>query len=528
MTKYDDRNYKLLLYVAIAISVGYLITFAVINFCGFKCYCTADVYEDTYIAKLMWEQKTLFPIDWVFGNQLYVITTPVLAAVFYGITGSMNLSMAIATTVMTILIIISFFWMVSPFVSRKIAVFGILTLLSCVIGPFVAATIEGQIFYLMASYYAAYLITICVVFGDYARGATDHSHRFFTIAFFLSVALSFCTGMQSIRQTAIMTVPLLAFEALRLIRMAAGKKDLRLLLSVRVLAVAIANVAGLVTAKLMHIPNVSIYGDVAVSLGNIGEKLSTDLRALGSITGIKYLWNEDQNILLAIFAMLLIIVVLYVIIRLLKKRNIMDDGLAIYSILFALSMLFVLAVNLVMDISLRSIYLFVWYPLAAVSVCVLLKYISGAKRVIAAGVLCVFAVLNLCFSYLPCAYEAFLPNSSIEKQVCDYLCENDYEIIYGQWNTAATIATYSDGEVTAASWNIEPLCILEYINPQDLYSEEDNDKAAYIVLPGEKDAFLAYAQSVNAEVTEKTSFSSGNCLLYESSKQLMHFEDDAD
>jgi hypothetical protein len=528
LTKHRDRNYKFLLYAAIAIATGYIIAFAIINFFGFTDFCTADMYEDTYIAKLIWEQKTLFPSGWVFGNQLYVIATPVLAAAFYGLTGSMNLSMAFATTVMTILIIISFFWMIHPFVNKKIAVFGVLTLLSCVIGPFIAETIEGQIFYLMASYYAAYLITLCIVFGDYARGATDHSRRFLTVSFILGLVLCFCTGMQSLRQTAIMIVPLLGFEALRLISMAAGKKDLRPLLSVRVLAMAVANVAGLVTAKLMHIPSVSIYGDVAVSLGNIGEKLSTDARALGSITGIKYLWNENQNILLGIFAVLLIIVVLYAFIRSLRKSNIMDDGLAIYCALFTLSMLSVLAVNLVMDISLRSIYLFVWYPLAAVSVCVLLKYTRGAKRMIAAGILCVFAVLNLCFSYLPCIYKTFSPNCSTEKQICEYLCENDYELIYGQWITVANVAAFSDGEIAAGSWHLKPLCILEYINPQDLYSEEDNDKAAYLVVQREEDEFLAYAQSVNAEVTAKTSFSSGNCILYESSKQLMHFDNSVD
>lgn len=528
MTKNDDHYYKLLLYIAIAISVGYIISFAIINFCGFNGFCTADMYEDTYVSKLIWEQKTLFPTGWVFGNQLYVITTPVLAAVFYGATGSINLSMAMATTVMTFLIIISFFWMIRPFVTKKIAVFGVLALLSCVICPYAVETLEGQIFYVMASYYAAYLITLCVVFGDYARAVTDLSRRFFTIAFFLSIALSFCTGMQSIRQTAIMIAPLLLFETLRIIRMAVGSKNFRPLLSVRVLTVVSANIAGLITAKLMHIPSVSIYGDVAFAFGNISERLATDARAIFAVTGLKYLWNDSQNIFLGIFAALLIITVLYAIIRIFRERNIADEGLTIYSELCILSLIVVLAANLVMDLSMRSLYLFVWFPLAAVSVCILLNHTHGAKLKAIAGALCIFAVINLCFSYLPCIYTALSPDLSTKKQISDYLCENDYEILYGDWNTVTSIAVYSDGEVTAASWHQEPLSILKYINPQDLYSESDNDNAAYLITRGEKDYFLAAAQSVNAKLTLKATFDSDAYEVYESSKQLMHFEDDAD
>ena len=50
------------------------------------------MYSDAQIAKLMWEQKTIFPKNWIFGNQYYVIATPVLAAVMYGICGDIQFS----------------------------------------------------------------------------------------------------------------------------------------------------------------------------------------------------------------------------------------------------------------------------------------------------------------------------------------------------------------------------------------------------------------------------------------------------
>ena len=80
----------------------------IINFQGFPRYCDTDMYSDTLVAKLMWEQKTLFPQNWVFGNQFYVIATPVLCALFYGVTGNLNFSMGLAFTVMGLLILVSF------------------------------------------------------------------------------------------------------------------------------------------------------------------------------------------------------------------------------------------------------------------------------------------------------------------------------------------------------------------------------------------------------------------------------------
>ena len=80
--------------------------------------------------------------------------------------------MVLATTIMTGLILLSFWWMVRPFADGQQVLLGMAVLLGCIFGPDIVTTIEGQIFYLMASYYAGYLITMFVVFGDYARSLT--------------------------------------------------------------------------------------------------------------------------------------------------------------------------------------------------------------------------------------------------------------------------------------------------------------------------------------------------------------------
>ena len=49
--------------------LGYLAVFAFADFRGFARLSTSDMYEDTLVARLMWEEGTLFPTRFLFGNQ---------------------------------------------------------------------------------------------------------------------------------------------------------------------------------------------------------------------------------------------------------------------------------------------------------------------------------------------------------------------------------------------------------------------------------------------------------------------------
>ena len=64
----------------------FLLSFLIINFKLFPEFCDSDMFVDLYPARLMWEQKKLFPEGWVFGNQYFVIASPVWTAFFYGLT----------------------------------------------------------------------------------------------------------------------------------------------------------------------------------------------------------------------------------------------------------------------------------------------------------------------------------------------------------------------------------------------------------------------------------------------------------
>ena len=80
------------------------------------------------------------------------------------------------------------------------------------------------------------------------------------------------------------------------------------------------------------------------------------------------------------------------------------------------------------------------------------------------------------------------------------------------------VAGYTDGKVISGAWYslLQPL---GYINPQDLYAPEDNERAIYLVLDSELELFIASAEEKGAQLTLVRQFD--DVALYTSTLQLM-------
>lgn len=103
-----------LVFLWLLVLLGYWTVIVCINLSGSaSLYCT-DMYTDMMYAEAVVKSGSLFPGGWVFGNQLYVAATPVLAALLLGITGDPALSMGLAATLMGLGVIASFSWMLRP------------------------------------------------------------------------------------------------------------------------------------------------------------------------------------------------------------------------------------------------------------------------------------------------------------------------------------------------------------------------------------------------------------------------------
>ena len=80
-----DKIFSVVLTVLLAAFLG------LVFYINLSCnpeYYDGDIYNDINFAKEAWKAKSLFPANWVFGNQTYVVATPVLAALLYGMIGN--------------------------------------------------------------------------------------------------------------------------------------------------------------------------------------------------------------------------------------------------------------------------------------------------------------------------------------------------------------------------------------------------------------------------------------------------------
>lgn len=501
----------------------YLFCFGIINFLGFERFCTTDMYEDTLVARLIWEQKSLFPDNYLFGNQFYVIATPVLAALFYGITGSMNLAMGLATTVMSLLVLLALNWMMKPFVKKaEIRYCSLLLMVTASFGPNTIIREDGQLFFVMCSFYACYLITFFFLLGDYARARDSEALR--PAAFALALFLSFCTGMQSLRQTCVSMLPILCYEFLsafiRLLKhQQLWPKGKRMAL-IRALGYLAANVLGLVFINLLGVKRNEIYYGQSIFNGaSIRGKIKDVHEALITVSGYDFTrpGNEAFFTVFFLFTTLLIIAAAIIVIR--KKRT---EGTAIFLWVSFISILAVIAASFVTSVSLRPIYLFPYYCLPALSVLILGPALKGRAQKILCLLVLILASMNLYYSYHSQISESFLEDTSEAKQICDFAVENGYEYIYGSHShTAPKIAVYSDGKLIAGCWDDEILFkVSPHINIKNIYHLTDYSKAIFVFLETELPNAIAETEANGTELYFQAQF--GSYHVYTASRQLLY------
>lgn len=505
--------------LAILVMVCYFAVFAVINFKCFARFCEQDMYADTLVAMMMWEQKTLFPLGFVFGNQLYVVATPVLAALFYGLTGSSNTAMALATTVMSALILLSFIWLLRPCVKRGVSLAcAMLMLVACAFGDKLVNQEMGQLLFLLCSYYACYLITLFVVLGDYLRSVDEKRLR--PAALSLSLLLCFATGMQSLRQTCIMVLPILAFEALQLLlgfrkqgRAVFRQRSIPLS---RSLAYAAANLAGLLFVKLFPVHQYTIFDSAPA---DFSQRLADIYVAFRDVAGFGWAGPEHPFFtLLLTFQLALLFGALFLQLRQIRCRSALSD----LWWLLLIGIAAVTAAALVTSLQIRAVYLFMYYPLLALSAALVLEQSKPRLRRLVALALCLLSLVNLYCSYIPSVRSGLAPREEPLEQISAWAVENGYELVYGGHSAVAPgIAAYSDGALVAGCWDDGIMFKAKsYLNIQNVYGLEDVERAIFVFQPWELDYAHEAAANAGAELTFHGRY--GQLSVYTSTVQLMY------
>lgn len=601
-------------YIYSGIIIIFFAVFCVINFCGFESFCDSDMYQDIYVSKLIWNSKSIFPPNWTFSNQYFVLAAPNIAAIIYGITGSMNLSMELATTIYTLFILAAYVYMIKAVTrSKTVILVSLICFMAAVTGYDIVNTHQGQLYFLMVSYYASYIFTVFLVYGVYLRYLFVKREEEFTakapesndfvlkdaisdkgnnsgvnhpgiLAYILAIIFTIATGMQSLRQTAIMILPLACVEGIRFFYKVFGKsynkKDWAV--TWKMATLAITNIiAYLLVAVVIKPSHCVLYGGTGIrSVSTWGQGFVKSAGNLAKITGIQSLWgakNYKQNIVLGLIAVMVICVVIYAVVSAIKtvfketkgktKGNVKEQTnirsniekndnsnnecnvakeryiqpIHVLIILFFLGILSIGAMGTLMDIKIRDIYFFMWYPLVATSLTYLLigKTTTKTNAVIqnqsddainqnnasdAANKyveLAIVILMSIAFiiSYGSSAINAFNTTKTQNQLTCQFLEDNNIHYLYGHWNTVPEIAVYSDGSITPGGWYTTIYDPIDYLNPKGIYDDNCNNAAAYLILPEEKSEALKIAK--DRGITLNQIYSTSAYTIYTADGQLM-------
>lgn len=510
-----------------------------INFSINPEYYDGDIYNDINYAKEAWKAKSLFPKDWIFGNQTYVVATPVLAALFYGITGNGFTAMAIASSIMTVLTLLTYDWMTRTLFSYNERTAGFLFMIGfLLLKAHVATSQQGiQAFFTMASYYACYFINAFIVYGCYVRIRQGKFTGKHIIPAIIGVALSFGTGMQSLRQTAVMALPLVACEVLLIIIYSA--KDKRFAISYSTLfsaIVFIANIAGLVAMRFIEINQNSIYGTTAFvsSFKDFFRKLFLNMESVALTFGLDALKLRVR--LVASIPFLLIILIGFILcVKDYIKNKCNEQGRFVLVMLLTLGCVSVFAAGVLTDVVNRALYYFMIYPLLAVCVSyIIVKF--EKKRDILFSVVAVFAAGMIIFRTAGAVEEikAGKDKNSTAHQIANYMLDNGYDTIYsvfglsGVMDGAENVVVASGDKIHLVQFkNVDsskPMKPVEYLCVKDGYKQWDNSKSLYLLRDHELPKVKKIAEKYDVTMTEKARFGDG-LYLYSMSENICIYTD---
>lgn len=533
------KREKIFSVVLTVLLLGFVGMVFYINFSINPEYYDGDIYNDINYAKEAWKAKSLFPKDWIFGNQTYVVATPVLAALFYGITGNGFTAMAIASSIMTVLTLLTYDWMTRTLFSYNERTAGFLFMIGfLLLKAHVATSQQGiQAFFTMASYYACYLINAFIVYGCYVRIRQGKFTGKHIIPAIIGVALSFGTGMQSLRQTAVMALPLVACEVLLIIIYSA--KDKRFAISYSTLfsaIVFIANIAGLVAMRFIEINQNSIYGTTAFvsSFKDFFRKLFLNMESVALTFGLDAL--ELRVRLVASIPFLLIILIGFILcVKDYIKNKCNEQGRFVLVMLLTLGCVSVFAAGVLTDVVNRALYYFMIYPLLAVCVSyIIVKF--EKKRDVLFAVVAVFTAGMIIFRTAGAVEEikAGKDKNSTAHQIANYMLDNGYDTIYsvfglsGVMDGAENVVVASGDKIHIVQFkNVDsskPMKPVEYLCVKDGYKQWDNSKSLYLLRDHELPKVKKIAEKYDVTMTEKARFGDG-LYLYSMSENICIYTD---
>lgn len=438
-----------------------------------------DMALNAHLAKLMWNEKTFFPENWVFGNSYSIIESSNLAALFYGLTHRTTLALSMASSLWVLILAGTFIWCLKPFAPRNAIAIGTLCLAGGIIfGTSAASYTKGlQVLYTMASYYACYLEVLLLSLGGWLR--VYSGRRLHGALWVLILLLNFAVGMHSLREMLVLGIPLSALSVLLIMLHKQQSVGVRRA-TVLALFILMAEGAGYLLIKHLDIPAsgnidpVRLEWDMEVLFANFINVCKSLLR----ISGLAFIKDGVKYLPLFFCALGIAVCVILAIVRILRKKDV--SFLPLFILFATISVLAVSGVGIFLFPT-RDIYYFIYWLLATLSIVYLIANSEGRRKTWLTGAVCLIAAVNYGYNFLPdfIDYHRYAPQMAETTQ---RLIDEGYTTLYG--DDCAVFAAASKDRIVATPIRINfdsendcPLSIFPYNKDVSLYDEAHRRQA---------------------------------------------------
>lgn len=470
MKKYFGlKNHGLVLFIFVGIIVFMTLIFTV-NLVHYTYRLNADIGSETVLGKLIWETKQPIPASWYPSSELRLISTPNVAALFYGLTHNAVLAAGLACCFMTLGIVFSSYVFLSAlkmdWADKLLMIFLVLMLP----GSFAAL----ELVYLFAAYYGIHVIVLFLTLGFYHNCLQGKiSRRMLIILLILALLL----GIQGQRGLLVTFVPLAGIEALRVaVILARQHRIFRQDLKVMSAALSLAAVSYLGTRCPFSIRQ-NTGRNIRQGLNKLAVKVLPDVRrAIGFDYG-----QTAEKVILIIFCGLVIGTVGIFLWQIGTGKE--DLTVWPYLVLAASPVISILAVAFTTMESTERYYFLIPFLMALTLVNAVRAMRIVVGRFFILILIVIIAVIHIARIYLPVLRETSqMPPD--EGAVIEYLQEQDIEIAYAGFGNAAVLTTLANNEIIVAPIdNFSRMNMNKWLSSTIWYVPQRpfNEKTAYIV-----------------------------------------------
>lgn len=513
--------------------VVYLGIFAYLNLEKYAQHVDSDIAAEALLAREMWVEKTLTPDNWISSTERRIFAMPAVAALFYGMTGSMQLAVGIACVLISALFFGVLYWFLKKVgLSRIAALTGVLIL--CAV-PINGIRNEGQmvpfvslLLFLFAEYYVFHciLLLLSIIFYLHLKEKAQKHNPIGAgdiIIWVLLVILTVMLALGGQRCLQMVILPLVLYEAISLFIDSDG--FVKKLSKNRLIA------TGYVISYLLAFAVTLVYdrqANYAMYLQTPGEVLNRLFVTVPAalLEGFGIAGNAKVGSFASLMQLLIwafLALVGYGLVSIFRKKSVVIPRQREAVLLLLTSVGISAGILCITTAEPAHNYLMVSWFVALLVVALLVDYFRHRKSLLADVILmavCVFAVLNLKYTWVDAATTT--DNLKEYEEVAEFLVEEGIEYGYAEFWDAERICLIKDGAVTMGhAYGMENLEMYWWLTSTKWYPPQltDQMKTAYVVKNTKKESFEA--QFEEKDIIE-LQFENERFAVYVSEENLMN------